>query len=76
MTALATLAWSLASPLLLVLAQAGETPEPEDVKAGWVAFGIWLALAAAVALLGWSLTRRLKKVDFEEVERPRKRGRS
>ena len=50
--------------------------ESEDVKAGWVAFGIWLALAAAVALLGWSLTRRLKKVDFEEVERPRKRERS
>ena len=36
---------------------ADEVPEADDVTAGWVAFGIFLGLIAAVALLGWSLTR-------------------
>lgn len=44
-------------------------PEPEDVKAGWAAFGLFLAGVAAVALLGWSLVRQLRK-----VEDARKRG--
>ena len=36
-------------------------PAPEDVKAGWLALGIFVALAVAVALLGVSLTRHLRK---------------
>jgi hypothetical protein len=49
---------------LLVLA--GQTPEPEDVKAGWLGFGVFLILAAAVVFLGFSLRKHLGKVDFEE----------
>ncbi|MCX6397930.1 MAG: hypothetical protein NTV23_15690 [Propionibacteriales bacterium] len=37
------------------------TPDKEDIKAGWGAFGIFIAMAVAVGLLGWSLTRHLKK---------------
>lgn len=39
------------------------TPAADDVKAGWGAFGIFLLMAAAVALLGWSLVRHLKKTQ-------------
>ena len=53
------------------------TPSAEDTKAGWGAFAIFLAMAFAVALLGWSLTRHLKKTKlnaeagaFGEVEKP------
>lgn len=38
-----------------------KTPAKEDIKAGWLAFGIFIALAFAVGFLGWSLTRHLKK---------------
>ena len=38
-----------------------EVPAPEDVKAGWLALGVFVALAVAVALLGVSLTRHLRK---------------
>ena len=41
-------------------------PEPEDVKAGWTAFGLFLGGVAAVALLGWSLVKQLRKVDAAE----------
>ena len=44
---------------LVVLAD--PTPAKEDVKAGWGAFFLFLALAAAVAVLGWSLVRHLRK---------------
>lgn len=53
--------------MLLVLRLAEGLPEegpaPEDVKAGWLAFGIFLALAAAVALLGFSLVKQLRKAQ-------------
>lgn len=48
-------------PFVLVLAE--QAPEPEEVKAGWTAFAIFLLLFLAVGLLGWSLTRQLRKVD-------------
>ncbi|WP_185996406.1 hypothetical protein [Nocardioides campestrisoli] len=38
-------------------------PEPEDVKAGWTALLLWLGMAVAVALLGWSLVRQLRKTN-------------
>ena len=38
-------------------------PEPEDVKAGWVAFAVFLALCAAVALLGFSLFKQLRRAQ-------------
>ena len=40
---------------------ADKVPAPEDVKAGWLAFGVFIALGIAVALLGFSLTRHLRK---------------
>ena len=46
----------------LVLA-ADPTPANKDVKAGWGAFWIFVGLAVAVALLGWSLVRHLKKTQ-------------
>jgi hypothetical protein len=49
---------------LLVLTQT--TPDPEDVKAGWLGFAVFLLLAAAVAFLGFSLRKHLRRVDFEE----------
>ena len=41
-----------------------KTPAADDVKAGWGAFAIFVALAVAVALLGWSLTKHLKKAKL------------
>ncbi len=46
---------------LLVLVT--ETPEPEDVTAGWLAFAIFLLLGLAVVFLGWSLTKHLRKAQ-------------
>lgn len=51
-------------PLLVALLEVVEQgPEPEDVKAGWMAFALFLGLGVAVALLGWSLTRQLRKAQ-------------
>jgi hypothetical protein len=46
----------------LVRAATDPVPAPNDVKAGWVAFAVFIGLALAVTLLGISLTRHLKKV--------------
>ena len=52
---------TLAATVLLLLAEG--TPEPKDVKAGWLAFGIFLALVAATALLCVSFVRQLRKAQ-------------
>lgn len=39
------------------------TPAPEDVKAGWLAFGIFIALALAVVVIGVSLTKHLRRAQ-------------
>jgi len=39
------------------------TPQPDDVKAGWTAFVIFLLLCLAVVLLGISLVKQLKKAQ-------------
>ena len=52
------------NPLILLpmlVAGADKVPAPEDVKAGWVAFAVFIGLAVAVVLLGISLTRHLRK---------------
>ena len=56
-------AWSVLAPLFTLVVEA---PDPEDVKAGWLGFAVFLLLAAAVAFLGFSLRKHLRKVDFEE----------
>ena len=43
-----------------------KSPEPEDVKAGWIGFGVFLALVAAVVVLSLSLRKHLGRVKFEE----------
>ncbi|MFT4286078.1 heme exporter protein CcmD [Nocardioides sp.] len=48
-------------PFIVTLAD--PTPKDNDVVAGWTAFGIFLALVAAVAFLGWSLVRQLRKAQ-------------
>ncbi len=48
---------------LTALAVAAETPDAEDVVAGPVALLIFLLLALAVAFLGWSLTKQLRKAQ-------------
>ncbi len=64
------------APLLVVWAD--KAPDPNDVKAGWVAFGVFIALALAVAFLGYSLTKHLRKVRdnadkgvFDQSDEPR-----
>jgi hypothetical protein len=48
-------------------------PDPEDVKPGWLGFGVFIALVVAVTLLWFSMRKQLKKVDFEEApdDRPK-----
>ena len=53
------------APLLALVV---EGPDPEDVKAGWLGFGVFLLLAVAVGFLGFSLRKHLRKVDFEEQD--------
>ena len=52
--------------LPLVLSFVDDVPEANDVKAGWVAFAIFIGLILAVAFLGWSLVKQLRKVDAAE----------
>jgi len=67
MTLLAVLSDQIAGPVasmvtsLVVLADGA--PEPEDVKAGWTAFAVFLLLAVAVAFLGRSLFKQLRKAQ-------------
>lgn len=54
---------ALLLPLTLHLDGVDQKPPADnDVVAGWVAFGVFLLLAAAIAFLGWSLSRQFKKV--------------
>lgn len=63
--------------ITVMVSLADKTPRPEDVKAGWVGFALFAGLAIAVGLLGWSLTRHLRKTQanaeagvFDEKETP------
>ena len=47
---------------------ADKVPAPNDVTAGWVAFAVFIALALAVAFLGYSLTKHLRRAN-ENAER-------
>lgn len=60
---------------------ADEPAAPEDYKAGWLGFAVIMALVVAVALLGVSLTRHLRKARdnadhgaFDSGDRPRPNG--
>jgi cell division septation protein DedD len=60
------------SPVLTVLAPLVDSPDPADVKPGWLGFAVFIALAVAVALLWLSMRKQLRKVDFEEEPDPPK----
>jgi len=47
--------------LLFVLTD--PTPAPEDVKAGWTAFAIFLLLILAVVVLAFSFVKQLRKAQ-------------
>ena len=49
--------------LILLVSGADPVPADNDVKAGWVAFVVFVALVVAVALLGWSLVRHLRTAE-------------
>lgn len=65
---LSPLAAHLADLASVVVAAEDKGPKPEDVKAGWGAFAIFIGLCLLVAFLGWSLTRQLKKVEKARLE--------
>ncbi|CUR55162.1 conserved hypothetical protein [metagenome] len=52
---------SFAMSVLVSLADEGL--KDEDITAGWTAFAIFILLGLAVAFLGWSLTRQLRKAQ-------------
>ncbi len=56
--------------LVAALQVAQPAPDPDEVKAGWVALVLFLVLAAVVAFLGFSLVKHLRRarVNFEHME--------
>jgi hypothetical protein len=61
----------------LVTVLAEQAPEPEDVTAGWLGLVVFLLLIAAVAFLGFSLVKQLRKAQaakdagvFDDPEEP------
>jgi hypothetical protein len=52
--------------LTSVVALVDEVPKDEDVKAGWVAFAIFIGLIIAVTLLGFSLVKHLRRAQASE----------
>lgn len=58
MNAALTTAWAVLMPL------AQQAPDPEDVKPGWLGFGVFLLLVAAVVFLALSFRKHVKKVTF------------
>ncbi len=56
-------AWVLADRARVWADGVVDTPEPEDVKAGWTAFALFGLLVLAVALLARSLVTRLRNAQ-------------
>ena len=60
----ALLTGQVLSPVLpFVLRLTDPPPQDEDVTAGWTAFTIFILLGVAVALLGVSLVKQLRKAQ-------------
>ena len=66
------------SSLTTLIVWADKVPAPNDVTAGWVAFAVFIALALAVAFLGYSLTKHLRRANdnaergvFDPSDKPR-----
>jgi hypothetical protein len=52
--------------LPLVVSFVDQVPKDEDVKAGWLAFAIFIGLILAVTFLGFSLVKQLRKAQAAE----------
>jgi hypothetical protein len=52
--------------LSFVVSLVDEVPEDKDVKAGWLAFAIFIGLIIAVAFLGFSLVKHLRRAEAAE----------
>jgi hypothetical protein len=60
---------ALTSTVVAALVRAEEkAPEAEDVVAGWIGFAVFIFLILSVAVIGWSLTRHLRKADRARAE--------
>jgi hypothetical protein len=58
----------MTSALMLLLPLVEQGPDDEDVVAGWTAFGLFGLLILAVVVLGFSLTKHLKRAERSEAE--------
>lgn len=54
---------SLTARLAVLADEVVEGPAPEDVKAGWGAFALFILGIAAVVLLGFSLVKQLRRAQ-------------
>jgi hypothetical protein len=45
-------------------------PAPEDVRPGWIAFGVFVAMAVATILLWMNMRKQLKRIDFDDGSTP------
>lgn len=55
---------ALTSTVVAALVRAEEkAPKAEDTVAGWIGFSVFMFLIVAVAVIGWSLTKHLRKAD-------------
>ena len=45
----------------LLVRVADPVPADRDVTAGWTAFAVFIVLGLAVAVIGWALTRSLRR---------------
>ena len=52
--------------LSLVVSFVDQVPKDDDMKAGWLAFAIFIGLILAVAFLGFSLVKQLRKAQAAE----------
>ena len=58
---------------LLRLGQIDDAPEPSEIKPGWVALVIVLALCVVTTLLWLNMRKQLRKINFEEKDAPPRR---
>lgn len=60
---------ALTSTVVTALVRAEEkAPKADDVVAGWIGFAVFMFLIVSVAVIGWSLTRHLRKADRAKAE--------
>lgn len=60
---------ALTSTAVLALVRAEEkAPPAEDTVAGWIGFAVFMFLILSLAVIGWSLTKHLRKADRAKGE--------